>query len=218
MKVSTEACILGALVNAKQATRILDIGTGTGLLSLMLAQKSDAFIDAIEIDADAVAQATENVKESPWQQQINIIHDSIQHYSQSTNKKYNLIVSNPPFYQSHLKSPDTQTNLAIHNDSLSPAELAASVSMLLESDGQFYVLLPEHEGKILQKALEPENIFLHTIIKIHHRAEHRSLRSVFIYKKSMCNTALLEQLIIKDTEDNYTQAFRDLLKDYYLHF
>src|SRR5437016_1645971 len=116
MKVGTDSVLLGSWVNAADSTDILDIGTGSGIIALMLAQKSFAQIDAIDVDENACNQAKENFKISPWFDRLHVIHQSFQDYSKSTSKKYNLIVSNPPYFH-HASKPSEESRLnARHGD------------------------------------------------------------------------------------------------------
>src|ERR1035437_1950902 len=125
MKVGTDGVLIGAWTNPGDARKMLDIGTGTGLIALMLAQASKANIDAVEIDAGAYHQALENVEQSIWKERISVILTSLQNYIKSADKKYDLIVTNPPFFTNSLKSGHDKRNLARHNDALSPEDLLA---------------------------------------------------------------------------------------------
>ena len=119
-KVTTDACILGAYVHALNPDSICDIGTGTGIIALMLAQKyPGSTIDAVEIDRSSAIQAQENVKASPWSEKISIFNQSIQDFSIHNKRKYNLIVCNPPYYEDHLRPKDNQRHLAMHNYKIS---------------------------------------------------------------------------------------------------
>lgn len=118
MKVGTDGVLLGAWTECDNCKDMLDIGTGCGLIALMLAQKSAAFIDAIEIDNTAAIQAADNFKNSKWSNRLTIIHKSLQVHANSTSKKYDLIVSNPPFFENSLKTPLASRNIARHNEHL----------------------------------------------------------------------------------------------------
>ena len=125
----------------REERRVLDIGAGTGLLSLMLAQKVNAFIDAIEINADAALQAKENFNASPWSERLAVHHQPIQTW---TETNYDLIISNPPFFEQDLKSPNTERNLALHDTGLTLEILWQQVVRCLHTTGQFAILLPAH--------------------------------------------------------------------------
>jgi tRNA1Val (adenine37-N6)-methyltransferase len=141
MKVGTDGVLLGAWVTIESAKNILDIGTGTGLIALMLAQRSCAQIDAIEIDAEAATQAAENANSSDWRERINIICTSLQEYSLS-GPGYDLIVTNPPYFSNSLPAPDWKRNLARHNHQLTFSELLAGIQRLLLPKGRFGIVLP----------------------------------------------------------------------------
>ena len=146
MKVCTDACLFGAYVadqvKTKAANNILDIGTGTGLLSLMLAQRVPALIDAVEIDEAAYQQAKENFEQSPWKERLFAFNTDVTKFE--TEKKYDCIISNPPFFENDLKSNDSNKNNAKHDTSLSLDKLLQVVKKLLNDDGIFAVLLPYH--------------------------------------------------------------------------
>ncbi|MEO8711563.1 MAG: methyltransferase, partial [Parafilimonas sp.] len=154
MKVCTDACLFGAWAAHNpqlEASNILDIGTGTGLLSLIYAQKNmHASIDAIEIDEAAVQQARENFEASIWKERLHVYNTSIQQFATSSNKKYDVIICNPPFYENDLKSENKQRNLALHSDALTLEELISDVDLLLGDDGSFFVLLPFHRTKYFE--------------------------------------------------------------------
>ena len=143
MKVGTDGVLLGAWTPVKSSVRILDIGTGTGLVALMLAQRSTASITALEIDEAAAAQATENINRSPWKNRIEVIQQDFKHYSSKNGiSKFDTIVSNPPYFNASLKCSDEQRNKARHNDSLTYEELLAGVSGLLSQEGTFTIVIP----------------------------------------------------------------------------
>jgi tRNA1Val (adenine37-N6)-methyltransferase len=156
MKVTTDSCLFGGWVAEElsaekdEGKNILDIGTGTGLLSLMLAQKTSGDIDALEIDKEAYEQAIANVSSSPWKERIRVMLQDASSFL--SKKKYNTIISNPPFYENELKSPDSKRNIA-HHSGLSLNHLLSVVKENLEERGTFYLLLPykrieEFEGQV----------------------------------------------------------------------
>jgi tRNA1Val (adenine37-N6)-methyltransferase len=217
MKVCTDSCILGAYISADQAKTILDIGTGTGLLALMVAQKSTAFIDAIEIEEMAYEQAKENVNASPWSNSIRIFHTSIQNFILEANHRYDLIISNPPFYSNQLKSPNTQKNIAHHSEQLSFDELINSVNQLLSEDGKFIFILPESEFKLLGKRLSENNFYETERMMIKDRSSSPIFRIIGSFQRIVTNYPTERELIIKDENGVYTEDFKKLLKDYYLN-
>ena len=154
MKVGTDGVLLGSWVQPGNVERILDIGTGTGLIALMMAQKSNAVVDAIDIDEDATRQAEENFSLSPWPERLNAWHQSVQEFAAYTRHRYDLIVSNPPYFMGAHPAPSEARNLARHMDeALSIEELAECVKKLLKPDGRFCVILPFMEGmKFLEYA------------------------------------------------------------------
>ena len=220
MKVCTDSCLFGAWVADKiekeniKPKNILDIGTGTGLLSLMLAQKTNAQIDAVEIDENSFEQSTENAKASPWNNQIKIFHADIKKWNAPL--KYDLIISNPPFYENDLLPEDGRKNVSKHNAALSLEELIVIAKNLLTEDGCFAVLLPWHRTKSFENAASAESLFIKEKIEIRQTAKHNYFRTMLILQKQ--KTAMQKsELAIKDNSNEYTKEFIELLKDYYLY-
>lgn len=218
MKVCTDACLFGAYVaeNVIPSGNLLDIGAGTGLLALMLAQKTEALIDAVELDNEAAAQAIENVAGSPWKERIAVINRSIQDYYKNTGKKYSLIISNPPFYENYLKSPEIARNTAIHAETLSLSELIDASVSLLEKHGTLALLLPPYESSLLKTLAEAKGLFFNQVVSIKDNPEGKVIREITFYSfaKSEVTTS---EITIKTNEGDYSPAFIALLKDYYLY-
>jgi len=219
MKVCTDACILGAWVadkiksNQINASTIFDIGTGTGLLSLMFAQKSTAKIDAIEIEENAFNQAIDNFKQSPWSERLQGFHGDAKDYHPS--KKYDLIISNPPFYQDDLLSPVQNKNVAKHNETLKLNELILVINKLLKSSGSFAVLLPYHRISYFEK-LAKKNYFLKEKLLIKATLKHDYFRGILLF--TLADAIPVEKkLTIKKEDGNYSNEFIELMKDYYLN-
>ena len=215
MKVCTDACLFGAWMSqyAAAANTILDIGTGTGLLSLMLAQHSDAVIDAVEIDGDAAAQASDNFGQSPWAARLRIFHTSIQEYC--NDRQYDCIIANPPFYNNDLRSPDQKKNLAYHSDALTLKQLMMVAKKMISPEGYFGVLIPFQRCRELER-VAAENGW-HTKIKVTVRQtpQHHFFRAMYLFSLSPAS-ATESGIIIKDNDQRYTPAFSKLMKDYYL--
>jgi tRNA1Val (adenine37-N6)-methyltransferase len=209
MKVCTDACLFGAWVAEKtSATRILDIGAGTGLLSLMLAQHSDALIDAVEIDEHAYEQARENFNAAPWAGRLNVFHTSIQDFN---NAKYDLIISNPPFYSNDLKSDDRKRNLALHSEALSLEELMSSVDRLLLKPGLFAILLPFHRGVYFEQLAKSHSFFIQEKVLVRQTPKHDYFRVMYLLSNIEPPPETHQsEIIIND------HAFKQILKEYYL--
>lgn len=216
MKVCTDSCILGAYAPVSDAKQILDIGTGTGLLALMVAQRSQAQIDAVEIDKAASGQATENVTESPFSDRIRVHSSSIQAYSVRCRKKYDVIISNPPFFTNHLKRKEFNQNVALHSESLQLSELAIIASYLLDKEGSFIVMLPVYETNLLEAAAEEVNLYPFEKLHILEKYKGRQLRIItsFAFNTQPC---VEKTLYIKTNEGTYTQDFISLIQPYYLY-
>ncbi len=218
MKVSTDACILGAYTSLENATKVLDIGTGTGLIAMMLAQRSKAKFSAVELDENAYQQAMENVQNSIFKEQITVFHQSIQDFAESNKDlSFELIVSNPPFFQNHLKSEQEKRNKALHTDTLSFEDLLASVIKLLSADGRFVVLLPAYESTVLENLALQEGLYPHKKLLIRHRNGSKILRIITTFGLTEKET-IQEELIIRNLDESYTAQFSTLLKEYYLIF
>jgi tRNA1Val (adenine37-N6)-methyltransferase len=219
MKVCTDACILGAwtatkIENNNEVKNILDIGTGTGLLSLMLAQKSNARIDAVELNEDAASQAIENIGQSPWSERIQVFNSKIQQFD--TANKYDLIISNPPFFEDDLRSDDHKKNDAKHDTALTLQELLNAIKKNLSETGFASILIPYNRTVYFKNIAEIEGLFINEILKIKQSPTHSFFRSVIILagiKKEYKE----EILIINDEQRQYPEAFKALLKDYYLN-
>ena len=218
MKVCTDACLFGAyLANELQlvhVNNILDIGTGTGLLSLMLAQKTNALIDAVEIDSAAFEQAKENFSLSPWKGRINIFHADISKLEMG--KKYSHIISNPPFFEDDLRSADQKKNFAKHDSSLTLENLLVVIDKHLTDDGSFAVLLPFHRSGYFETAAAKLHFNLAQKIFVKQTPKHNYFRSISVFSKKETTTRT-EDIIIKNEEGNYSVSFTSLLKDYYLY-
>jgi tRNA1Val (adenine37-N6)-methyltransferase len=216
MKVCTDSCILGAYAKVAHAKQILDIGTGTGLLALMAAQRSQGQIDAVEIDKAAAEQASENVAASPFHDRIRVHSSSIQAYSIRCRKKYDVVISNPPFFTNNLKSSNFKQNVALHSESLQLSELAIITSYLLDKEGSFVVMLPVHETNLLEVAAEEVKLYPYEKLHILEKYKGRQLRIItsFAFNPRPC---VERTLYIKNTEGTYSQDFVALLQPYYLY-
>lgn len=220
MKVSTDAAVLGALAEAVFPQRILDIGTGTGVLALMLAQRYlNAKIWAVEIDADASEQARANVAASPWSHRVQVVHRSFQEFYVSEQRKFDLIVSNPPYYADHLPSTNGKKHIALHQDTLAFFELAKGMEALLADDGVAWVILPPRQMSEFETVAATFGLLGMAKVQVFDRPGKPVLREVQGFSSRVPEGDFHTQtLIIKDTEGLYTADYRALLQAYLLHF
>ena len=223
MKVTTDACLFGAWVaNEVESEKlkvesVLDIGAGTGLLSLMLAQiNDDVLIDAIEIDKDAADQAKENAVSSPWNERINIINADVKGFS--FKNKFDLTISNPPFYENELRSETERKNIAYHSDSLKLQELLYTIKTNLSADGNFFLLLPYKRNDEIKRLFKDHQLHISKLLLIRQSVKHDYFR-IFIKGNLNAEEKEIEfnEMSIWDDNQQYTNEFTELLKDYYLH-
>ena len=222
MKVCTDACLFGgwsaADAQIQDAKNILDIGSGTGLLSLMLAQQSSAHITAIEIEAGAFEQTKTNFDLTPWKDRLNVIHSSIQDYA-SKNKEslFDCIITNPPFYEGDLNSPDNAKNLAAHSTALPWDALAEAAASLLQENGAWYVLVPTLRAYTMQKFASTYGLQLSQECLMYNDAKHLPIRAMLKFVKQKEATIQRHKIVIKNADQSYTTDFTNYLKAYYLH-
>ncbi len=216
MKVNTDGVILGASIHPEEVCSILDIGTGTGILALMLAQRTSAHIDAIDKEFSACLQALDNVAKSPWSDHIRIIHTSLQEFM-TQGTRYDLIITNPPYFSNSLKSQDEKRNMARHNDFLSHLDLITGVDHLLSENGRFALILPFKEsGEFIMEAFSI-GLFCNRKINIRPTPQKKINRVImeFTYVKQKC---VVHELIIRTGDGMYTNEYKNLTKEYYLDF
>jgi len=218
MKVGTDGVLLGAMAGKGSPKNILEIGVGTGVVSLMLAQRFPlAKITGVEIDPDAWKQAAENAQNSPWANRIEFLNTSFQDYSQHSLTKFDLIVSNPPYFSYHLKSPDPKRNLALHTDALSFRELASGVINLLDRGSEFWVILPPEQMADLEKILTTSELNVICKNLIRDNPQKNILR--LVYGFSFLNqTSSESSLSIKQANGIYSDDYSDLMKEFLIVF
>jgi len=219
MKVCTDACLLGAWTTQQmkelefQSENILDIGTGTGLLSLMLAQKTRATIHAIELNEEAAVQAKENFDKSPWADRLFLFHTNIRQFPPSIT--YDWIISNPPFFEDDLQSDDAAKNAAKHDTTLTLDRLLKAINIHLKEDGYASLLIPYHRTAYINTLTTARGLFINETLFVKQTPKHSFFRAILLLSKKQPGPKR-EELVINDEHRNYTPAFKELLKDYYL--
>ena len=214
MKVGTDGVLLGAWTNVNHSRRILDIGTGTGLIALMLAQRCpQAYITAIDIDAEAVSQAQENVKSSPWADRVEVIRQDICHYP--TEQRFDTIVSNPPYFIDSLKCPDDQRNTARHNDTLDAERLLSSVTRLLSADGRFSIILPAEQTDMLIQTARIQGLYPSRQTAVITRPGLPPKRILMEFQKTG-KAFQTDELVIELERHVYSEGYIALTREFYL--
>jgi len=214
MKLGTDSILLGAWTKAKDEKRILDVGTGSGVIALMLAQKTKAQIDAIDIEYAAHIQAKENFFNSKWKPRLTSIHSSIQEFSPT--KKYDLIVSNPPYFplpKSHISSNGNQARFT---HLLSFSDLAKHVIRLLNTKGRFFVILPIHEGAMFTNEAEKRKLYLNNYVWVKTTNRKKFPKRILMEFSNSTSDIKDDSMIIIQADNKYTQAYKDLVKGYFL--
>jgi tRNA1Val (adenine37-N6)-methyltransferase len=215
MKVCTDSCILGAwsVKRLNGAKKILDVGAGTGVLSLMLAQKSESHIDSIELDPKSAAQALENITNSSWSERIRVLEGNVLHYPLRSD--YDFIISNPPFFASDLRSPLDKKNKSKHDETLTFDDLIIVIGKLLKTTGKFSVLLPWHRNGLFEKLASDNGFYLLEKLTVRQTPIHQPFRSICLFGFQKPETIASEELIIKNENEKYSIDFAELMCDYY---
>ena len=216
MKVCTDACILGAWFSEKTPaySSILDIGSGTGLLMLMLAQKHKGDILGIELDLSAFKQLKENIGQSKWKGELKVFPGDVRHFT--FPHKFDFIISNPPFYEGDLEAGSHTRNLARHSKELTLTELLTAVDDNLSAAGSFGILLPYHRVQYFEDLARARHFHLRERLLIRQTPRHDLFRAVLHFSRNRENFIPETELSIQDEQGVYTKDFVELMRDYYL--
>jgi tRNA1Val (adenine37-N6)-methyltransferase len=221
MKVSTDACVFGAWVAEAvpaRANRVADIGAGTGLLTLMLAQAwPEAHFEAIEIDAAAAEQAVQNAAASLWASRITVHAQAVQQFALQKQATFDVVVSNPPFFVNALKAPDKQRNIARHTDQLPYADLLTAAEHMLQPNGYLLLLLPVAEADLLWSMLLPDWSCTRqcTLSSKVGKPPHRVF--LMLQKSKTVQNQQEEAWVLHNPDGTYTDRVRTALAPYYLY-
>ena len=225
-KVGTDGVLLGAWASVENAGSILDVGTGTGLIALMLAQRTAAgivdagiHIVALEIEKSSCEQAMDNVRMSPWDQRIKVINRSFQDYCETEPAMFDLIVSNPPFFSDSRKPDRQEKEISRHDTLLGLGEMVSGVGKLLAPEGKFCAILPVEESNKLQKLAGENGLHLYRICRVSPNTKLPVKRHLLEFRRKTVDTVEESEMAIeRDRRHEYTDAYRELTRDFYLAF
>ena len=217
MKVCTDACILGAWFSDKipQKAAILDIGAGTGLLMMMLAQRFQNEIHGVEIDGTAYRQLQENISQNDWQQRLTVFQGDARTFQ--FPQKYDFIISNPPFFESDWLSANDREQIAKHSTLLTLDELIKVIAGNLQPHGSFGILLPYHRWEYFDQLATRHNFSLTEKLVVKQTPKHAPFRAILQYTRNKVDFATTHDLTIQQIDRIYTPEFVELMKDYYLY-
>ena len=216
-KVGTDGVLLGACANVSGRKKILDVGTGSGLIALMLAQRCDSGITAIESDYDAYSQASENFTMSKWSSRIRSENCTLQDFNPE-NSGFDLIVSNPPYFIDSLKNPDPVKSNARHNDNLTHSDILAGADRLLFDDGLLQLIMPYEEGNIFIAEAQEHGFYCDSILKIRPVPSSEIRRIILGFTRKRTKPAERFLTIEKGKRHEFTEEYINLTKDFYLNF
>ena len=218
MKIGTDGVLLGAWTPIENNPKaILDIGTGTGIIALMLAQRSNAEqIDALEIDESAYEQAVENFENSPWGDRLFCFHAGLDEFVDDPEDEYDLIVSNPPFFSEDYRSENEQRDLARFQEAMPFEELVEAADLLLSENGIFSVIIPfNEEDRFIELCAEFE-LFPIKVTRVKGASNTKIIRSLLAFKRYELAVLTADELVIEISRHEYTPEYISLTKDFYL--
>ena len=217
MKVGTDAVLLATLSDLPSKGKILEVGTGTGVISLILAQRCQAQITAIDIHQASIWEARANFKESPWSDRLKALMIPYQLYARQGNPiQYDLIISNPPFFENDLKSSDENRNLARHNDQLSFRDFLLASRNFISEKGNLSLILPVTEGKLFIKEAQNFGFYLQKQIEIKPKPEKEANRLILSFGNQVMDEIQEKSITIRNSDNSYTEAYKTLTEDFYL--
>jgi tRNA1Val (adenine37-N6)-methyltransferase len=219
MKINTDGVLLGSIATATNPERILDIGTGTGVIALMLAQRyRDAQIDAVELDAVAAKTATENFSNSPFNSNLRVfVSDIADFFKENEHAGYDLIISNPPFYINALESPKANKSLAKHANIEFFENLIKDIASHLSPHGLCWMVLPVQTAIFIKELTAQNDLYLQKVITVHSFEDsepHREIVCVGFKEVS----AEMVKFVIYESKDVYSDEYKTLLQPYFLNF
>jgi tRNA1Val (adenine37-N6)-methyltransferase len=214
-KVGTDGVLLGACADLPETGKILDIGTGTGLITIMAAQRSDASVIAIEPDKDSFDQAVHNVLSCKWADRIRVFHTDLRNFSEENEQKFDSVLTNPPYFRDSLRNPDEKKSSARHAFSLSSADILEFSSKLLTSDGSLQLVLPYAEGTLFIVEAVSYGLFCSNIIKVKPNPTGKVIRMIMKFERT--RKQVHEKFLTIETGERhqYTEEFKEVTRDFY---
>ena len=217
MKVNTDGVLLGAWTNIDGVDTVLDVGTGTGLIALMIAQRNqNSFITGIDIDQHAAVEAAENAGKSPWPDRISIQHISFQDFTETKSGKFSLIISNPPFFSNSVKNSNTRLSAARHNHLLPFADIISGTLRMVDEKGRLSIILPVDEADLFIEMAAKNGLFLRRIASVKPFPDKEPNRSLMEFSFLKGETERTVFSVYNETKVDYSQEFMSLARDFYL--
>jgi tRNA1Val (adenine37-N6)-methyltransferase len=215
-KVGTDSVLLGACADLSGTERILDVGTGTGLLAIMAAQRTGAIISAIEPDKDSFGQAVENALSCRWADRINVVHSDLLSFAYENEQKFDSILTNPPYFRDSLRNPDEKKSSARHAFSLSSDDILKGSSLLLKPSGSLQLILPYEEGTLFIAEASGYGFFCNRIIKVKPNPTGKVIRLIMKFERT--KKPVHEKFLTIETgvRHQYTEEYKEVTKDFYL--
>ena len=216
MKVGTDGVLLGAWAQLPEGGKVLDLGTGTGLVALMVAQRCEAEILAVDISEEACQQATENVEASPWKDRISVLHCDVKEMGEEYKERFDCIVSNPPYFKENVKCPGKLRNTARHTDELDFSQLASSASFLLKENGSISVVLPADAAHEFIAESSAHRLLLSRQTWIHTKPGAQPKRVLMTFTKGQVSASEIIHMTIHEADHSFSEAYKSLTSEFYL--
>ena len=216
MKVGTDGVLLGAWADVPEVGKVLDLGTGTGLVALMVAQRSHADIVAVDISAEACEQASENVAASPWPDRIRVMHQDVKLMAEAHEGEFDCIVSNPPYFKENVKCPGQLRNTARHTDELDFRQLSVAAACLLKEQGSLSVVLPADAAHEFIAEASAQRLSLVRQTWIHTKPGAQPKRVLMTFVKGGADATSVVHMTIHEADHSFSEAYKSLTADFYL--